>query len=58
MAAVDRLAFVGIELCLNVGVFELSIATLAHADGRRGLFYDPQFALRHVQSLTHRKEWA
>jgi hypothetical protein len=39
---------VGIELCLKIiGILELGIASLAHAYGQRGLFYDPQFALRH-----------
>jgi hypothetical protein len=36
---------------------ELSVASFAHADDRgRRLSYDPQFALRHVQSLAHRDE--
>ena len=53
LAAVHRLALVSVELCLNIGVFELSIAALTDTDGRRGLLYDPQLALGHVQSLAH-----
>lgn len=53
LAAIHRLALVGIELCLNIGILELSVAALTHADGRRGLLYDPQLALGHVQSLAH-----
>ena len=53
LAAVHRLAFVGIELCLNIGILELSITPFAYADGRRGLLYDLQFALRHDCSLAH-----
>lgn len=55
LAAVYRLALVGIELRLNVGIIELSIASFADAKAR---FDDPQFALRHVQSLAHREGWA
>jgi hypothetical protein len=55
LAAIYRLALVGIELCLNIGVFKLSIAALTYADSRRGLLYDPQLALGHVQSLAHRE---
>ncbi len=58
LAAVHRLALVGIELCLNVGIFELSVAALTDTDGRRGLLYDPQLALGHVQSLAYRAWWA
>ena len=53
LTAVYRLALVGIELCLNIRILELSVAPLAYADGRRGLFYDPQFALLHDCSLAH-----
>lgn len=53
LAAVHRLALVGIELCLNIGILELSIAPFTHADGRRALLYDPQFALLHDSSLAH-----
>jgi hypothetical protein len=55
LAAVHRLALVGIELRLKIGTFELGVAALAHADSRRGLFHDSEFALEHVQSLTHRE---
>ena len=55
LAAVHPFAFVGIELCLDIGVFELSVAPLADADSRRGLLYNPQLAFRHVQSLAHRE---
>ncbi len=53
LAAVRRLAFVGFELCLNIGILELSIAPFACANGWMGLFYDPQFTLRHDCSLAH-----
>jgi hypothetical protein len=53
LTAVHRLALVSVKLCLNIGIFELGIASLAHADGRRGLFHDPQFALWHGFSLAH-----
>ena len=58
MAAIYRLALVGVELGLNILAFKLGIAIFAHADGRKGLFYDPQFSLGHVQSLAHREGWA
>lgn len=54
LAAIQRLALVGIKLDLNVSILELGIASLAHADGGRGLFHNPQFALRHDSSLAHR----
>ena len=67
LAAIHPLAFMGIEqfddfrlrvnLCGSAGL-ELRIAALAHADDRRGLLYDPQLALGHVQSLAHREGWA
>ena len=52
LAAVQRLALVGVELCLNVGILELGIAPFADA---KPLFHDPQFALRHDFSLAHRE---
>jgi hypothetical protein len=55
LAAVYRLAFVGIELRLHVGAFELRIAS--HADGQNGFavfsLYDPQLAIRHGFGLAH-----
>jgi hypothetical protein len=45
-----------IELCLNIGVLELSVATFTYADGRRALLYDPQFSLLHDCSLAHQAE--
>ena len=53
LAAIYRLALVGVELCLKVGSLELGIAPFADGDGRRGWFHDPQFALRHDFSLAH-----
>ena len=53
LAAVYRLAFVGVELCLKVGTLKLSVAPFADGDGRRGWFYDSQFALLHGFSLAH-----
>ena len=53
LAAVHGLALVGVELCLNIGILELRVAPFAYADGRRGLFHDPQFALCHDCSLAH-----
>lgn len=59
LASVDRLALVGVELCLNIDIWEifagpeLSIATFADAHRRRGLLYDPQFAILHDCSLAH-----
>lgn len=50
LTAVYGLALMGVELCLNIGVLELSIAPFAHA---KALFYDPQFALCHDPSLAH-----
>jgi hypothetical protein len=55
LAAVYRLALVGIELRLNVGILELSIAPFADA---KALFHNSQFALRHDFSLAHREGWA
>ena len=63
-ATVYRLALVGVELCLNIDIWErfagpeLSIATFADAHSRRGLLYDPQFALLHDCSLAHLAERA
>ena len=67
LTAVYRLAFVGIELVANAyqcsiwvcqslaHYAELSIAALTDAErwGLSGIFYDPQFALRHDCSLAH-----
>lgn len=59
LATVYKLAPVGVELCLNIDIWErfagpeLSIATFADADSWRGLLYDPQFATLHDCSLTH-----
>jgi hypothetical protein len=50
LAAVYGLAFVGIELALNIIALELSVASFADA---KSLFHDPQFALRHDCSLAH-----
>ena len=55
LTAVHRLTLVGIKLRLNISILELGIAALTHADGRRSLFDDPQFALGHIQSLAHRE---
>jgi len=49
LAAVHRLALMGIKLCLNVSL-ELSVALLADA---KTLFHNSQFALRHGRSLAH-----
>jgi len=51
LAAVHRIAFVGIKLCLNIRSLELSIASFTNAKGR-ALFYDSQFTL-HNFSLSH-----
>ena len=60
LTAVHEFAFMGIELCLNIGVWirkarlELSIAPLAHADGWcRGSLDDPQAFVLHDRSLPH-----
>jgi hypothetical protein len=53
LAAVYGLALMGIELGLNIGILELSVAPFAYADGRRTLLHDPQFACRHDCSLAH-----
>jgi hypothetical protein len=50
LAGVHRLALMGVELCLNIGILELSIAPFADA---KALFHDPQFALCHDPSLSH-----
>jgi hypothetical protein len=54
LTAIKRLALTGIKLCLNVGIFELSVAPFTNADGGRCLFYHPQFALLHNCILAHR----
>jgi hypothetical protein len=54
LAAVYHLALVGVKLCLNIGILELSVASFAHSYGRRRrLLYDPQFPLLHNCSLAH-----
>ena len=53
LTAIGERAFVGVKLCLNIGILELSVASFTYADGRRGSLYDPQFALRHDCSLAH-----
>ena len=50
LAAVYRLALVGIKLRLNIGILELSVAAFADA---KTLFHDPQFALPHDFSPAH-----
>ncbi len=49
LAAVYGLALVGIELDLNVGILELSVAPFADSKPR---FHNSQFALRHDFSLA------
>jgi hypothetical protein len=56
LTAIYRLALVGIKLCLNAIALELCVASFTDADGRRGLFYDPQFALCHDLSLAQAGE--
>lgn len=53
LAAVYRLALVSVKLRLKIVTLELGVASFADADGRRVLFYYPQFALGHIQSLAH-----
>jgi len=59
LAAVCRLALVGIKLCLNLGVWtckaglELSITPFAYADGREGSLYDTEFTFQHDYILVH-----
>ena len=53
LTAIGQRAFVGVKLCLNIGIPELGVASFAYADRRRGSLYDPQFALRHDCSLAH-----
>ena len=53
LAAVYGLALMGVKLCLNIGILELSVAPFAYADGWRALLYDSQFALLHECSLAH-----
>jgi hypothetical protein len=50
LAAVQRLALVGVKLDLNIRIAELSVAPFADA---KPLFHDPQFALCHDRSLAH-----
>jgi hypothetical protein len=49
LAAVYRLAPMGIEFGLNIGTFELGVAPFADA---KVLLYNPQFALGHDCSLA------
>ena len=53
LTTIGERAFVGVKLCLNIGIPELSVASFAYADGRGGSLYDPQFALLHDCSLAH-----
>jgi len=53
LAAIGRLAFVDIKLCLNIGTLELRVAPFTYANGWRALLHDPQFALLHNCSLAH-----
>jgi hypothetical protein len=55
LATVNRFALVGVELYLNIGIPELSVAPFAYA---KALFHDTKFALGHVQSLAHQEGWA
>ena len=53
LAAVQRLAIVGIECGLNLGIRTAKLRATAFADGKSGiLFNDSQFALRHEYSLA------
>jgi hypothetical protein len=52
LAAIQRLAFVGIERGLNLGVCAVELRATAFADGKaRAALYDSEFALRHEDSL-------
>jgi hypothetical protein len=53
LTTIYRLAFMRVELGLNISTFELSIATFAHANRGSGLFHNSQLAFRHTQILTH-----
>lgn len=53
LAAVQRLAIVGIKRSLNLGVCAVKLGATAFAYGKsRILFHDPQFALCHEDSLA------
>ncbi len=52
LTAVYRLALVGVELGLNILALKLGTTPFADTEGRRGLLYDPQFALLHDCSLA------
>jgi len=53
LAAVQRLAIVGIELRLNLAVCTTKLRATTLADGESGiLFDDPQFAFCHEYSLA------
>jgi hypothetical protein len=53
LAAVNRLAFVGVKLSLDVVALELSTASFTHADGWWGLLDDSEVSLRHDRSLAY-----
>ena len=62
LAAVQRLALVGCERLCNfyqrgisgdIARLELGVTAFADAKDKWLAFYDPQFALGHVQSLAH-----
>lgn len=53
LAAIQRLAIVGIECGPNLGVRSIKLRTATFADAKGGiLFHDPQFAFRHEYSLA------
>ena len=53
LAAVQRLAIVGIECGLNLGIRTAKLRATAFADGKSGiLFHDPECAFRHEYSLA------
>jgi hypothetical protein len=49
LAAVHRLARMGVEFCLKIGTLELSVAPFADT---KSIFNNSQFALRHDCSLA------
>lgn len=59
LAAVDRLALVGVELLSDIKFhvgqtgLELSITAFADANRRGALLHDPQLTLLHDYSLAH-----
>jgi hypothetical protein len=72
LAAIHQVASVPIELFLDTDLSfreiiefarvcrELCVASFADTENRNvlGSFYDPEFALWHVQILAHREGWA